>query len=667
MKKIATWLTIVSLCVTLNIQAQVGTWKTYMAYHNVTQIEKAGNLLYVLASNNLYAYNTNDQSIVTFDKSTSLNDTEISKIAWCNAAKRLIVVYSNANIDLVNLNGTVINMPEYYNKSMTEDKAVNDIYVYNEYAYLSTPFGIIKINVSKAEISDTYMLGFGVNHTYIENGKIYAASPTAGIYNANLNTNLLDKNNWTYSTNYIAKNQTIDPTLQQTIANLKPGGPKHNHFGVLKFINNKLYTAGGGYLAEIDNERDGTIQVWNGNDWQIYDSDIAAKTTHPYVDIMTIDVDPKDENHVMAGSRGGLYEFQNGQFVKEWSYDNSLLQSSFTNDKNYVIIKGVKYDNQGNLWILNSYTPSQSIVLYDKEKQWHSFHKPELMQTADKSLHHMTSLIQDSRSLLWFVNNYWSKAGLFAYQPSTDALSAYQTFNNQDGTRVNVEYVRCVAEDIDQNLWIGTNVGPLMLRASDIANTNASFYQPKIPRNDGTNFADYLLAGVDISAIAIDGAGRKWFGTNGNGAYLISKDNLTQVQHFTAENSTLLSNVIEAITINPTSGEVFFGTNKGLCSYMSDAATTQNQMTKETVWAYPNPVTPQYQGLITITGLTLDADVKIVTANGSLVAEGRSNGGLFTWDGNDKKGKRVASGVYMVQTAMADGSKGTVCKIAIVN
>ena len=89
-------------------------------------------------------------------------------------------------------------------------------------------------------------------------------------------------------------------------------------------------------------------------------------------------------------------------------------------------------------------------------------------------------------------------------------------------------------------------------------------------------------------------------------------------------------------------------------------------MTKDNVWAYPNPVEPSYTGPITITGLTYDADVKILASNGALIAEGRSNGGTFVWDGCDKKGRRVASGVYMVATAMSDGSKGTVCKIAII-
>ena len=100
---------------------------------------------------------------------------------------------------------------------------------------------------------------------------------------------------------------------------------------------------------------------------------------------------------------------------------------------------------------------------------------------------------------------------------------------------------------------------------------------------------------------------------------------------------------------------------------MSDATATNVSMDKNNVYAYPNPVHPGYSGLITIVGLTMDADVKITTSNGVLVAQGRSNGGSFTWDGNDLDGKRVASGVYMVQTATSTGSKGTVCKIAVIN
>ena len=121
-----------------------------------------------------------------------------------------------------------------------------------------------------------------------------------------------------------------------------------------------------------------------------------------------------------------------------------------------------------------------------------------------------------------------------------------------------------------------------------------------------------------------------------------------------------------SLAINNTTGELFIGTDIGLCSYSSDASTAVETMEKDNVYAYPNPVVSGYDGLITIVGLSMNADVKILSTSGQLVAQGRSNGGTFTWNGRDRQGKRVASGVYMVATATSDGKKGTVCKIAII-
>ena len=248
-----------------------------------------------------------------------------------------------------------------------------------------------------------------------------------------------------------------------------------------------------------------------------------------------------------------------------------------------------------------------------------------------------------------------------------DTLYKYDSFINQDGVSYNTNVlVYDVTEDKEENIWVATNKGIFYINKDDIGQSNVTFYQEKVPRNDGTNLADYLLTGISSRCIKIDGGGRKWVGTEGNGVFLISEDNMTQVHHFTTSNSPLISDNIYDVSINGTTGEVFFLTDKGLCSYMSDATTPNEEMTTDNVWAYPNPVTPDYTGPITITGLSYDADVKIVSTNGALINQGRSNGGTYTWDGCDSKGRRVASGIYMVVTATSNGEKGTVCKIAIV-
>ena len=187
-----------------------------------------------------------------------------------------------------------------------------------------------------------------------------------------------------------------------------------------------------------------------------------------------------------------------------------------------------------------------------------------------------------------------------------------------------------------------------------------------MPRNDGTNLADYSLNGLWVTSIVIDKANRKWIGTNDNGLYLISNNNIEEIHHFTTDNSNLLSNSILSLALNETNGELYIGTNKGLCSYSSDATVDYEEMTSDNMYAYPNPVTPEYNGRVTIVGLSFNANVKILNSNGSIVAEGRSNGGSFTWDCKNKKGEKVASGVYMVTTATENGEKGSVCKITII-
>ena len=515
---------------------------------------------------------------------------------------------------------------------MTGDKTVSSIRIDGVYAYLICGFGIVKVNVERAEIAESYT----------PNNPEYPKS-------------LPDEDNSDYE-------KYID-----LVKTLNPGGPNYNYFGFMRFYNGKLYTCNGDY-----NHSSG-IQILKDNQWELYQNEgISEVTGVSYVGAYCLDIDPSDENHIFTGSRNGLYEFRNGKFMKYYDNSNSPIEPFDNVSKEYQLTTATKFDQQGNLWIMNSSAPTTALVKLSNGTFTKLNHSELMKLNTNKSLPNrsnanLCNIIIDSQGKMWFVNNNWVTPAFYQYNMENDAIIAYETFINQDGTSLTInEGVRCLAEDLDHNIWICTSAGPLLFERSEINNNGSTFTQVKVPRNDGTNYADYLLAGIDISSIAIDGGNRKWIGTNGNGVYLISADNMTQIHHFTTDNSKLLSNNILSIAINPTSGEVFFGTENGLCSYISDATETNTEMTSDNVWAYPNPVEPGYTGPITITGLTLNADVKILSSNGAIVNEGRSNGGTYVWDGYDQKGRRVASGVYMVATATNKGDKGTVCKIAIV-
>ena len=650
----------------------IGTWKNYLSYSNIQWVEQGGNKLYVLASNSLYSYNRNDQSIRTYDKINGLSGMDIKFIGWNRTAKRLVIVYSDYNIDLLDDRGNVTNVPDYYLKTLAVDKTVNGIDMSGAYCYLSTGFGLVKLNVSKAEITDSYNLAFPVNYSYIEGNYIYAASQNNGLYRALLTANLLDRSNWTQVGNYVARSHTMDADLLAQAKRLSPGGPKRNIFIWTDFRNNRLYTTGGYYDPIADNwENPGIVQVLQGDDWDFFEDDFSARTGYAYLGTKAVAVDPRNSNHVFVGARTGLYEFLSGKMVAFYNKDNSILQSAMDDGRelgnDYVLVNGLAYDREGNLWVLNNQTKKENLIRMSKDGQMTSFSKAELMKDG-VGLSGLSQMRLDSRNLLWFCNDHWIQPGLFSYDPKNDKLNAYTRFINDDGSNVDITAVHCWAEDLDNNIWIGTTAGPLLLQRSQMNKQDSyRFVQVKVPRNDGTNLADYLLAGLEITAMAVDGGGRKWFGTKGNGVYLISADNMMQLKHFITTNSNLLSNNIQSISINHATGEVFFATDKGLCSYMSDATKAVDSPDDNSTYAYPNPVKPGYTGPITIVGLSLNVDVKIVTTNGVLVAEGTSNGGTFVWDGKDKNGKRVASGVYMVQSADENGDNGTVCKVAVVN
>ena len=665
------------------------SWEIYTSYNDITEIEPAGNLVFALASNGLFSYHIKDGSVTTYDKANTLSDFDINHIAWNKTTKKLVITYTNGNIDLLDTNGNVVNVPDLYLKSMTDNKQINHIYISGANVYLSLSFGIIKLDTKEGKILDTYKLGFNVNYSYIEDNCLYAASKEAGLYRGVLKNNLIDKNNWEKAGNF--KEQTMNSTNVYDTTNkywwtvkegkltyytlntdkekiyqtegIIPDGPASNKFYRLYINKNKLYAVAGAWSQEKDCNNMGEVHVWNGEKWEEFEQPSDASLGHLYRDLLCLDFDPSKEGHIMVGSKAGLYEFQDGKFIKCYNKDNtSVITSPLGN--NYTIISSVKYDATGKLWLLNS-LGDNSILSFDQTTQeWKHYPHSEI---GSNDRYNLTGLIiGKNNGNIWFANNYYEKNRLYKYNYNTDELTMYgPTFTNEDGRDITPIYVHCLAEDRNGNIWIGTTSGPLYLSMSDIKNGNNIFTQHKVPRNDNTNYADYLLDNSNIRCIAVDGANQKWFGTD-NGIYLVSDDCNTQIYHFDTDNSPLISNIVYSIAVNNNTGKVYFATDKGLCSFNNGIVGSNSEMIKDNVYAYPNPVKPDYTGKINIVGLSFNANIKIVSTNGTLINEGRSAGGSYSWDGCDLNGKKVASGIYMVETATESGEKGIVCKIAII-
>ena len=433
------------------------------------------------------------------------------------------------------------------------------------------------------------------------------------------------------------------------VSSIIPDSPKRNFIYHMKLAGDRLLIAGG--QTSSGNARTGTIMTMEDNNWASFQEEgIADATNLPYRNITDIVQDPRDDRRHYATSFGqGLYEFYDGKFVNLYSLDNSTLESSLPDDAaryRYVRVNGQSYDKDNNLWMLCA-SPKNSIQVMKADNTWVSLDYSSINNPTI-----FKSTLIDRRGNLWAISSYVTNYGVFCLNyngtienQSDDQHKFVKDFKNQDGTTLSHEGINCLVEDQNGAIWIGTTQGPIVLNnTTRFFNDDYYCTQIKVPRNDGSNLADFLLEGQQINAIAVDGGNRKWIGTETNGIYLLSPDGLETIQHFTEENSPLPSNSISSIAIHAKSGKIYIGTMKGLVSYQGEATEGEDSFEDENVYAYPNPVHPNYSGLITVTGLMTDSDIKITNISGKLIYEGSSIGGQFTWDGRNMQGNRVEIG-----------------------
>ena len=469
-----------------------------------------------------------------------------------------------------------------------------------------------------------------------------------------------------------------DGSFQLKIYKLHPNSPLHDYSLYFFQQPEGIFVAGGNRNYSTI-ERPGTAMIY-GTDgtWTNFDA-ASVNELYPkerFLDVTSILKDPADDTHYFVGTaRSGIFEFKNTKCIGHIGLENSPLQSILPNSSNpqwFVVADGIQFDEDDNMWVLN---PTQgredtTIRVRLKNGTWTGIPCEEIKEasTVDK-------IYFDSRGWAWFNSRRMDQRGIFLLdyngtinRTSDDKRMLRSSITNQDGTTYNPNEFYCITENADGQIWIGTNDGPFLITdPNKFRNSDFTFEQIKVSRNDGSGLADYLLSGVPILSISIDGGGRVWFGSQGSGVYLMSADCQEEIYHFTTNNSPIISNIIYDILIDQVSGCVYFATDKGICSFMSDATKPAETLEENNIVAYPNPVNPDYHGPIIIKGLMHDSEVKILSSSGRLIWSGHSNGGMITWNGCNKQGKRVASGIYHVVANDSNGEKAIVTRIVIIH
>jgi hypothetical protein len=438
-----------------------------------------------------------------------------------------------------------------------------------------------------------------------------------------------------------------------------PDGPSSTSVYQMASAGNILYTVLGGVTGAWGNQfKVATIERFSEEAWTYH-------TNPESRDLVTLAIDATDPKHVFAGSWGyGLHEYSDGEEVARYGESNSTLQSIIPGG-DFIRIGGVAFDQEGNLWMTNS-NVAEPIAVLKTEGTWKSFRAES--KISDFST--LGSILVTRYGHKWVIIPRGN--GLFAM----DDNGTLEDISDDTYERVSVvdkfgkvitNDVRSFAEDGNGNLWLGTNQGILVIYSPQRLFTEGSVYAQEIivPRNDGTDKGDVLLGEQVVTSIEVDGANRKWLGTAGGGAYLVSEDGLEQVVHFNAVNSPLLSDNIIDICVDGVSGEVFFATDKGIISYKGDALTGSSLF--DNVVVFPNPVRETHQGPIAIKGLLERTNVKIQDMGGNLVYETESLGGQAMWDGTNFRGERVATGVYLIFLSSEDGSQTHVAKVLFIH
>lgn len=446
------------------------------------------------------------------------------------------------------------------------------------------------------------------------------------------------------TTNYTEfRNHTID-------------GPYTANVADIVFSGNSFCVTGG----TVDNAwgnvyRPFQVFAGSGNSWK---SHILYGETDR--DAMRAAFDPADEKHIFVSSWGnGIYEFLDGELVKNYNQYNSPLASILPGE-NYSRICGLAWDRSGNLWMTQTGVPGNLKAL-TPDGNW-------IITQVDLNMTVAGDIVIDRNQYIWVILPRGN--GLLVYDPAGTPTNTsddrHIRLQVQDTEGHTMNNLFSIAADNDGNIWVGTDAGPAVFyNPGRVFTSEIKASRIKIPRNDGSGLADYLLGTETVTAVTIDGANRKWFGTLSSGAYLMSDDGRKELAHFTTDNSPLLSDNIVKIAVNGVTGDVWFGTSEGIISYRGEATSGNDDFSG--IYAFPNPVREDFGGVVTITGLVGNSTVKITDVSGNLVYETKSLGGQAVWDLRNYRSQRVTTGVYLVFCSNEDGTLSGVTKMLVIN
>ncbi|MES2589923.1 MAG: hypothetical protein V4622_13175 [Bacteroidota bacterium] len=440
-------------------------------------------------------------------------------------------------------------------------------------------------------------------------------------------------------------------------------GPPKNNFFALGGNRETIGVAGGIIHKTGVAGSSAGAYLFKDEEWKLFDKfNQNAWTNREVFDVSSISINPLNENEIAFGtfSPTPISISYDASTISEVYDPNNAPFVGDIDDK--VCVSDIKYDSKGNLWVLNGFSLNPLKVL-TKDKVWKEF-------SCGSSVSNKFSgkISIDKNDNKWFAV---LDEGLIGYNDggTIDDVSddKYIQLNTGENTgALPSKNVSAIAVDLDNEIWIGTPEGFAILYNSESAFDGvAGEYNAQRIKIDFEGNVEYLLGETSITDIEVDGGNRKWIATANAGIFLLSPDGLEIIESFTKENSPLISNNIVDLQFNTKTGELFIITDIGLVSYRTNSSEGDSKY--EDVIVFPNPVKPEFNGVITIQGIKYDSDVKFTDIAGNLVFQTTSNGGTATWNGKNLKGEKVTAGTYLIWTASNTEKGRKVGKVVILN
>lgn len=411
------------------------------------------------------------------------------------------------------------------------------------------------------------------------------------------------------------------------------------------------------------------VNNYDGIAWKNVTPAKAPSTGTYWIEFLPSDPD----TYLIAGWTTGLHRVVNDEIVLTYNESNSPMKARST-----VLHPITTIDRNGNLWVVQTYeNPTQPVMVLPAAKlkqsavtadDW-SLPIVDGLNTGKSQRCILISTKRGNHDIKLFTDGDF-QSGVTAWNSSGEVTGRpqqayFNSFIDQDGLVYSWTYIMCMTEDLNGVVWLGSTEGVISFNPVQMFSGDFRVNHIKVPRNDGTGMADYLMSGIQVNDIAIDGANRKWIATQTSGVFLVSADGTQIIKKFNTTNSPLASNTVYKVCCNPNNNSVYMTTPTGVYEYFSDSSPAESSYSN--IYAYPNPVRPEYGGNVTITGMMDNSLVKIADASGNVIRQLKSTGGMTTWDCCDERGEPAKTGVYFVICSRANGgSESVVTKIAVI-